>query len=166
MSLGPDIPVNTGFFQILPVILVTQQYDLYLGLPGWIIYLLVVVLHDYIPSSPSSIMPHSVVVAVAVVALRGVLRSPSLCHVGVTITVIALHVVLWLLLLRCIWRRGCCRYAVYGAMVTVIAPCLASRSLSLCSRWYCGHCCCATYGVVVAVVAQRVVLQSLLLHCV
>ena len=47
VSLGPDIPVNTGFFQILPVILVTQQYNLYLGLPGWTIYLLVVVLHDY-----------------------------------------------------------------------------------------------------------------------
>ena len=88
-TLGPDIPVNTGFFQILPVILVTQQYDLYLGLLGWTIYLLVVVLHDYIPSSPSSVMPHGVVVAVAVVVLHGVSRSPSLCHVGVTVAVVA-----------------------------------------------------------------------------
>ncbi len=45
VSLGLDIPVNIGFFQILPVILVTQQYILYLGLPGQTIYLLLVVLH-------------------------------------------------------------------------------------------------------------------------
>ena len=44
-TLGPDISVNTGFFQILPVILVTQQYNLYLGLLGQTIYLLLVVLH-------------------------------------------------------------------------------------------------------------------------
>ena len=35
MSLGPDIPV----------ILVTPQYNLYLGLPGCTVYLLVVILH-------------------------------------------------------------------------------------------------------------------------
>ena len=67
VSLGPDIPVNTGFFQILPVVLVTQQYILYLGLPGQTIYLVLlvlhpiqsfqqylVILHPWFPSSPAS----------------------------------------------------------------------------------------------------------------
>ena len=67
VSLGPDVPVNTGFFQILPVVLVMQQYILYLGLPWWTIYLLLlvlhpiysfqqylVILHPRFPSSPAS----------------------------------------------------------------------------------------------------------------
>ncbi len=32
VSLGLDIPVNTAFFKYLLVVLVTQQYNLYLGL--------------------------------------------------------------------------------------------------------------------------------------
>jgi hypothetical protein len=38
VSLGPDIPVNTAFFKYLPVVLVTQQYNLYLGLPVQTVY--------------------------------------------------------------------------------------------------------------------------------
>ena len=45
VSLGPDILVHNVFFQILPVILVTQQYNLYLGLPGQTVHLLLVILH-------------------------------------------------------------------------------------------------------------------------
>jgi hypothetical protein len=104
VSLGLDIPVNTGFFQILPVILITQQYDLYLGLPGWTIYLLVVVLHP---------LQHHATWCCGC--------SCSCCTVwGVVVTIVVP---------RGGHRR--CHCAVWGATVAVVALCMASQLLLL-----------------------------------
>ena len=187
-TLGPDIPVNTGFFQILPVILVTQQYILYLGLPGRTVYLLLVILHPLQSFQQYLVTLHPLQshrvwcrgrchcatfgIAVAVIVQRVVSRSPSLHHVwchrrcrcavyGVTVAVIAPRVALRSPSLRRVWCRGRCRCAAYGVAVAVVAPRLVSPSLSLCSGWCRRRRRCAAGGVAVAVVAARVASPSL-----
>ena len=58
VSLGPDDPVNTGLFQIFLLVLVMQQYFLYLGLTGRTIYLLLLVLHPLQPFQKYLVILH------------------------------------------------------------------------------------------------------------
>jgi hypothetical protein len=116
-------------------------------------------------------------VTIAVSAVRGCHRRHLCATCGVAVTVIMLHVVLWvlssggrcstwvspLLFLRHMWYCSYGQCSACGVEVTIVAPCLVLWALSSggrCSTWLSPSPVCATCGVTVAVSAARVVSQA------